>query len=153
MLPYSQGPADVLTRILAGEGITVWALGCSAKCWHTQLCLEMVLQRMLPRSEFFWKLLGQGNTWGVAGLIYCCFWHATGTLPGSCWCHWLHVRAATAFGWFSHMGSWAEQIFRSLNLTSALSCPWGGQGFPGSSVLGALLAQAGEGLAAGSGKG
>lgn len=118
-------------------GTTVWALGCPAKCWHSQLCLERVLQRMLVRTEFFWKLLGQGNTWGVAGLIQCCFQYAAGALPGSCWCQ--HVRAGTGAQLLgsSHTGGWAEQAARS----TAQDCPLlllarGGQERPGWAKVG-----------------
>lgn len=68
----------------------------SAQCWGSQLCLEMVLQRTMLRTEFFLEAARKRKYLrGCCCLTHCCFQYATGTLPGSCWCHWLHVRAAT----------------------------------------------------------
>lgn len=128
-------------------GTTVWASGCPAKCWHSQLCLERVLQRMLLRTEFFWKLLGQGNTWGAAGLIQCCLQYAAGALPGSCmWeqAQELSLRAALTRGRLGRAGS---QIYSS-GLTSAPPGPWGakrGRGEPRWAVLAPQPGTAGKG--------
>lgn len=111
-------------------GIIVWALGCPAKCWGSQLCLERVLQRILLRTEFFWKLLGQGNTWGVCWfepvLLPVCSWNsAWELLVVSMWeqAQELSFWAALTHGKLGRAGS---QTY-SLELTSALLCPWGSQ--------------------------
>lgn len=128
MLPYSQGTADVLTRILAGEGIIVWALGCSAKCWGSQLCLEMVLQRTMLRTEFFWKLLGKGNTWGVAAV-----WSTVASsmqlelclgAAGVTGCMWEQPREPSLWVILTHkkLGRAGSQTFYSFKLASAPSC-------------------------------
>lgn len=147
MLPHSQGPADVLTRILAGEGITVWALGCSANCWGSHLCLEMALQRMLLRT---WVFLEAARTRkylrGCCCLVHCCFQYATGALPGSCRCHcmWEQPQELSFWALVIHgkLGRAGRQIFCILKLTSAPSWPWGGaergRGWPRWAVLGFL---------------